>query len=193
MRGIEALIAVTAVIGLAGCHIEQEQQVEPEQQAFDHFMANEWGPQLFDGECTGLLFDPSEPLRVLIDKPGFSIGVPDFAALAGIDLKAAVLEPGGLERISALGKDERADFSVDVSKFPLAEPVDSTAPKRDWKSQDGYLLRFSNRVRLRELTYLQIWVKAGWSSSGTRINYEFDQAGILRRAEARGSICDDWG
>jgi hypothetical protein len=89
----------------------------------------------------------------------------------------------------------REDFSgpIDLGRYPFARPTAIVRLSEEWQPSDGYLLRFSNRVRFKERIYSQIWVKASRTSSGTRIDHEFDETGRLLRSRKQSMRCDDWG
>lgn len=148
---------------------------------------------MFADECTGLGFDPKAPLVVFSQSPGFPVTLLDVAALAPVDLKNAATEEGGLESLARAGASEGFSGPFDLSAYRFARSSHSGQPTDEWQPPDGYLLRFSNRVRFQERTYLQIWVKASRTSSGTRIDYEFDGDGRLLRSRKQSRRCDDWG
>lgn len=164
-----------------------------ENKAFADFVTNYWGPDLFSDECTGLEFDSAAPLTVFSRAPGFKVTLLDLAALAPIDAKRAAAEEGGLQALAEEGASEGFSGPVDISAYSFARPSDSPEPKDEWQPADGYLLRFSNRVHFRNHVYLQIWIKASRTSSGARIDYEFDEAGQLLRSRKQSRRCDDWG
>lgn len=164
-----------------------------EQTALDEFISKYWGPEVFADECTGLRFDSKAPLVVHSESPGFAVTLLDFAAVAPIDVKGAAEEQGGLETLARSGTSEGFTNPVDLSAYPFAKPSDSARPKDEWQPSDGYLLRFSNRVHFQERIYLQLWVKASRTSSGTRIDYVFDEAGRLLASRKQSRRCDDWG
>jgi hypothetical protein len=179
--------------GCVDARDHREQAVTLEEMALNEFISRYWGPDLFADECTGLTFDAKAPLLVFSQSPGFAVTLLDVAGLAPINLKEAATKEGGLESLARSGTSESFSNAVDLSAYPFAKPSDSAEPKDDWQPSDGYLLRFSNRVHFQERVYLQVWVKASRTSSGTRIDYEFDETGHLLRSRKQSRRCDDWG
>jgi hypothetical protein len=195
MRSSQTAAAVcvcAALLVLAGAAEAGERF---EQTAFDDFVAKHWGPDLFTDECTGLLFDSAAPLVVFGSAPTFAVTMFDVAELVPIDVKSILLNEGdeAMDRLRDAGKAESFSRPVDITSVPFAKLAISATPKREWQVPDGYLLRFSNRIRYKDHVYLQLWVKASDSSSGTRIAYKFDQSGRLLRSRKYGRTCDDWG
>jgi hypothetical protein len=189
-RTATATAILAFVIVQMGCRGGVDQL---EQAALNEFMSKYWGPDLFVDECTGLAFDPTAPVVVFSNSPGFSVTLLDVAALAPLDIKDAAVKEGGLEALARMGTIESVPISVDLSAYPFASVSDDGKPKEEWKPSDGYLLRFSNRVRFQGRIYLQTWIKASRTSSGTRIDYEFDDSGRLLHSRKQSRRCDDWG
>jgi hypothetical protein len=157
-----------------------------EQIAMDTFAREYWNPQLFVGECTGLRFDENVPLAVVADSRAYQIVLLDVWRIAGVD-----------ERTAASSRDgnEEPGFPrvVDLRAYPFSRPASSPMPNEQWSASDGYLLRFSNRLRFEDHLYLQAWVKSDRWSSGVRVDFKFDLEGKLIASEKHSIRCDDWG
>lgn len=164
-----------------------------EQTALDEFIAHDWAPELFDDECTGLQFNETASLNVYSRSPGFSIDLPGFGDLAPIDLRAAAMKKGGLEALAKQGVVDPRFGPIDLTAYRFARPSPSSAAREEWRSWDGYLVRFSNRIRFKDRIYLQLWIKGGYSSSGRRIDFQFDDFGRLLTSKKVHKTCDDWG
>ncbi len=191
MKRAESLVAVI-LVGIALIQLGCSKDNAFEQTALDHFVSTHWGPSLFSGECTGLEFEPSAPLLVFSEAPSFAITLADVAPLAVPDWRDKAIEGGGLQTLADQGTAEGFSTPVDLSAYAFAKTSENAEPKDRWEPSDGYFLRFSNRIRFNQRVYLQLWVKASRSSSGTRISYEFDDdGGLLRSTVSRD--CDDWG
>lgn len=183
------LVAFTSTFPLVGCGHPAKSL---EQIALGEFAKKYLGHEVFDSECTGLVFDPTLPIRVFTSRPGYSISVLDVATMAGVDVKAAAMEKGGLSEIEELGVVEDHFGPVDITEYGFAS-ASISLPENSWQPSHGYLLRFSNRLRFKDEVYLQLWIKAGYISSGKRISFKFDRSGHLLESQKGGATCDDWG
>jgi hypothetical protein len=191
MTRLSTLIVVAAIGCLASsCHHEASSL---EQQALREFVSKYWGTELFANECTGLGFDASAPLAVFVRLPGYEATLVNFAGFASFDLKDALTRGDTLEKVASLGVSDPGFGPISLGEFRFAKETPYGRPKDLWEPMDGYHLRFSSRVRFQRLTYLQVWVKGSQTSSGVRINFEFDDAGHLVRSQKMERACDDWG
>lgn len=187
-----SLLAASLLLGVTqvGCHRGSRSL---EQIALDEFVSKHWGPEIFVGQCTGLEFDPRSPVRVFTAAPGYAISLLDLATLAPIDLESALRKKGGLDSLKKLGVAESGFGPVDLRAYPFTTASSMAPPEDNWQPADGYLLRFSNRVRFQDRIYLQLRIKSTRFSSGRRIDFQFDEAGRLVQSRKVNDICDDWG
>jgi hypothetical protein len=188
-----AWLIVCLVLNQSGCH-QSRNAANLEQAALSTFIDTYWRPDLFSGECTGLHFEPNSTLNVYAEAPGFTVGLLDVATLAPIDVQGALKEGGaGLESLAKLGAVEPGFGPIRLDDFSSARKSKWILPPETWQPADGYLLRFSNRVRFQDRIYLQLWVKGSRSSSGRRIDFQFDATGRLLQSQILINRCDDMG
>jgi len=185
-----AVVAIALATSLSAC---TQETLRFEDAALADFVSEQWEPDLFDDECTGLKFDPSRPVLVFATSSGYSASLLDFTDLASVDLKSTIVAEGGLDSLAKQGISEERTAPVSLAPYPSLTPAVSPEPRDEWQREDGYLVRFSNRVRLQDRVFVQIWVKGSRTSSGARIDYEFDDSGKLIRSHRQKGRCDDWG
>ena len=99
-------------------------------------------------------------------------------------------------------------LTIDYSKFKNVErypfkiaPYDNVGipTLKKGKDFDNYqnsfncfLLRFSTSVKYQDKTYIELWIKQGYYSSGSRIFLEFDSNNKIVYHKI-SHMCDDWG
>ena len=163
----------------------------PEQVALDRFVGEYWRPDIFDGECSGLKFASAPRLVIASERSSYKITPADVAYLVGLDLQAIAREPDGWTKLVRSGTT--SSVTLDLSLPRGAESTSDPNPPIQWDEADGFLLRFSERLWFQDRMFLQLWVKGGSSSSGTRLTFVFGTDGMLQEVDRVQPRCDDWG
>src|SRR5262249_28733267 len=187
------LTLLVVLLAPLGCKRATNPSPSLEEVALQEFATKYWNPEIFDGECTGLAYIGTSPLNVYTPAPGYSADLVGLVSLTGLDMRAALMENGGIEKLRGLGTAEEGFGPIRIANYPFARASESATPKESWHPTDGYLLRFSNRVRFGDNIYLEIWIKGDRTSSGRRLDFKFDQSGRLVESRKLKNICDDWG
>jgi hypothetical protein len=179
--------------------LHAQQTPNYEQIALNVFLKSYWGPGLFEGECTGLAFDPNFAILVFSDGPAFEI---DSALM-----RAALPAPwprsaaGGQKietplRVSLVSDQPYLKRTALRTAPPETEGIRTLEKDRDLimirKNFSAYLLRFSSRLILNGHTFVDVWIKQGYASNGAHVMVEMDSAGNVVR-HVRYTRCDDEG
>jgi hypothetical protein len=186
----ELAAALLIAFGPSSVCAADEPRVNPEQMALD-YVASNWGPKLYDHDCAGWSLGSDAPLLVFTRSSGFTITLVDVADLAGIDLKEVLAKEGSLQDLQRRGVTEDAKISVAIPRYPTMERASTAKLGGFDEPLRGHLLRFSNRLRYNDRTFLQVWIKDTMHASGVRISYEFDANGKMQTSVR--SLCDDRG
>lgn len=191
--------SVLFLLVLAAGTVRAQQPQNYEQIALDFFLHTYWNASLFEGECTGLTYDSSFAILVNSEGPAFKI---DSSVVdAHLPLSGGKSLIGSAQRNGPfhllLNGDHPALRRTGLRSAPSeSEGIRTLERDRDLiiirKNFTAYFLRFSERLELNGHTYLDLWIKQGYSSSGAHMIVEMDGTGRVLR-HARYTRCDDEG
>jgi hypothetical protein len=195
------------ILSLSSLTINAQAKVNYQQIGFEYFMDNLYNADLFKKDCNALTFDKDFCIKICLD------------TVYPLDLQMSLVDKFITQRdtIRLLQNDtllfekyliHNNGLSINysnyknVEKYPFKQAprenigIPTLKKGKDFDTYQNsfncYLLRFSSSVKYRGKTYIELWIKQGFQSSGERIFFEFDSNdNIIYHKISSG--CDDWG
>jgi hypothetical protein len=184
------LVFVVLVLSVAIYSEAADDHKSLEQQALDEFAARYWRADMFSAQCSGTQFYPESTVNVFTKSPAYVITPVNVSGIAGIDLEAEA-KKDNLRGLAKAGKSETGFGPLSLDGLRAMRATEWSIPKEKWDPGDGYLLRFSNRIRFRDHIYLEIWIKGSYAAGGAKVVFQFDPGGKLIRSERSLVGCDE--
>ena len=162
------------------------------QKILDHFADNYLNKSLYDNECTTL--KGSKPIRILVNLDSTLWTVEPFIIGQYFDI---ALENKLFDDIDSatwnwlISYKTYSKLNIDLQKLKNFKKTHLTkAPKETLNKSD--LLRLSAPRILGNYSYIELWIKRDFHSSGTRIIYKIDSTGNIIQTK-KYNLCDDLG
>ena len=158
----------------------------------DHFADQYLNDSLFHRECSGLKNSNFKQILVNIDSTLWSIKPYIIGHYFNIDqLNSTTKDIDSTVWEWLIHKQTISDIKIDLQDYNKFEPTQMTvAPLEIIKR--ACILRFSAPLLWDNFSYIELWIKKDYHSSGTRIIYRIDSSGKIMES-IKYNMCDDWG
>ena len=163
------------------------------QKILAEFCENQLNSNLFKGECTGLKFEKKNKIIINLDSAlwepsSFVIG--NYFNLSLDDIISGETDSTKWERL--IDQIKVKNIPIDLKEFPGIEMTSLITPQLNGESDNNYLIRFSSPLIWDKYSFIEMWIKQSYYSSGIRFIYKIDASGSIDEVK-KNIVCDDWG
>jgi hypothetical protein len=200
-------LTVTLMLLTLSLQIDSQGKMNYQQKGFEYFMDNLYNRDLFIKDCSGLTYDKNFCIKICLDTI-YPLELPMNLIGKFINQRDTIrlLQSDTLLYSKSLIQDTSLSINYsnyrNIEKYPFKQAphenigIPTLKKGKDFDTYQNsfncYLLRFSNSVKYRGKTYVELWIKQGFQSSGERIFFEFDSNDKIIYHKI-SSMCDDWG
>jgi len=156
------------------------------------FCNNHLNDNLFDNECTKLKFNKRFNVAVYTDSSLWTVEPFIIGNYFDSSLVKAITNEIDSATWNWLNAQATIkNLKIDFTKLSKLEKTTLTIAPKETTSKE-YLLRLSSPNLWNNYTYIELWIKQTYYSSGTRILYKIDSNGMIVDKK-KYNLCDDNG